>query len=67
MSAIIQFDLFKPKPTNEEMLKADIEAVRESSDKVRKALFGRNGALQKRMLELETRLEILERNICKGE
>lgn len=66
MVAELQFDLFRPKPTIEEMLKADIEAVRLSSDKVRKSLFARNNELQKRMLELENRMEILERNICKG-
>ena len=64
MSAIIQYDLFKEKPTEQELLSAEIDAVRLSCDKVRKKLFAENGDLKKRMLDLETRLEIIERMIC---
>jgi uncharacterized protein YdcH (DUF465 family) len=66
MSAIIQFDLFKEKPSEIEMLKADIAAVGESATKVRKRLFAENNELKKRIHELEMRMEIIERNICKG-
>ena len=37
-----------------------------SSDKVRKALFARHGELAKMYLEIHSRLEVIERNICHG-
>lgn len=66
MSSIIQFDLFERLPSQEEMMQADIKAIAVSSDKVRRKLFAENGALKKRMYELESRLQILERYICRG-
>lgn len=39
-------------------------ATKQSSDKVRKALFARHGELAKMYLDLHARLEIIERNIC---
>lgn len=66
MNAVIQFDFFEPIPSEEEMLRLDIKAIEESTGKVRRKLFAENGALKKRMLELEYRLEILEINICRG-
>lgn len=41
-------------------------ATHASADKVRRALFARNNELQKRVDELEERLKIIEKNICKG-
>jgi hypothetical protein len=64
MNAIIQLDLFQPKPTELDFMRADIAAIEESKEKCRKKLFAENGALKKRMLELEERLQIIERNIC---
>jgi hypothetical protein len=66
MNAVIQFDLFEAIPTKEEMMQADIKAIAISSDKVSKKLFSENSALKKRMLEIEYRLEVIERNICHG-
>ena len=70
-----QLDLFF---TSEELLfrdnvelKREMKKVREhslttktSADKVRKALFARHNELNKRIEDLESRLKILERNIC---
>jgi len=67
MNAIIQLDLFQPKPTEFDFIRADIAEIHESKEKVRKKLFAENGALKKRMLELEQRLEILEKHICSRE
>lgn len=64
MSALIQFDLFEPIPTEVEMCKLDIVAVRQSTDKVRRKLFAENSELKRKCYELEYRLEILERSIC---
>jgi hypothetical protein len=65
MSAIIQYDFFKPKPTETELLKLDIEAVGESANKVRKGTYAAIGDLKKRMLDLETRMQILEAHLCR--
>jgi dynactin complex subunit len=68
MNAVIQFDLFEPIPDEMEMLRldcmAEIKASNESLNKVRKKLFAENGALKKRIDDLENRLAILEKNIC---
>ncbi len=66
MSAVIQYDLFEPRPTEYEECQIDIKAVRDSNDKVRKKLFAENGELKKRMYFLEERLQVLERNICRS-
>ena len=76
----IQFDLFKKKEECEiEALRLAVDACVDSNGKVRRKLFSENGKLGKRMTileeaqliqkmtELESRLAILERNICKGE
>ena len=41
-------------------------ATKISADKVRKSLFARNGELAKMYLDLHSRLEIIEKNICQG-
>lgn len=64
MSAIIQFDLFKPSPTEAEVQDAKIAAMKESLDKQRKKLFAENGALKTKVYYLEERLNILERHLC---
>ncbi len=70
MSAIIQYDLFKPIPTREELWELDMmsktNAIKESSDKVRKKLFAENGVLKKRVDDLECRMQVIEKNICAG-
>lgn len=60
---IIQLDLFQ-KPSEIELVRMELEEVRESSSKVRKALFARHNELAKLYLELHNRLEVIERNIC---
>lgn len=66
MSLAIQFDFFEPIPSETDMMRMDIKDIHESTEKVRKKLFAENGQLKKRVNELENRLEILERNICRG-
>jgi hypothetical protein len=66
MNAIIQFDLFEPIPDETELLRLDLEAVALSADKVRKGTYAEINRVKKRILELESRMEIIERNICKG-
>lgn len=67
MSAIIQFDLFKTREESEiSSLRKYCDDVNESAHKVRKSLFAKNGELNKRMLDLETRMMVIEINICKN-
>jgi hypothetical protein len=66
MSAIIQYDLFEPIPTELEVCKIEIAAVKKSSDRVRRGTYAAISDLKKENYDLKCRLEILERNICKG-
>jgi hypothetical protein len=59
---MIQLDFFE-KDENL-ILKDKVRQIKESQDKQRKALFAKNGELQKKYDDLLLRLEILERNIC---
>lgn len=63
---LLQLDLFEEK-TDQELILDEIKFVKESSDKVRKSLFARHAELSKKYIELNDRLEIIERNICRKE
>lgn len=61
----IQYDFFEdPRDSEISALRKQVTEVKASSDKVRKAMFARNGELTKRILEVEYRLEAIERGIC---
>ena len=63
----VQFDLFKTREECEfEALAKAIDKVRVSSDKVRRGCFAKLNEVQKENTELKARLDIIERNICKG-
>lgn len=64
MAAIYQLDFFEKSETSE--LKDRMQKCEESAGKVRKSLFARNNELKKRIDELESRLEIIEKGICNG-
>ncbi len=63
---IKQYDLFEDVRSEKDMLKEEIQAIKDSSDKVRKGIFAKHGQLAKMYLDINNRLEIIERNICKG-
>jgi len=67
MSAIFQLDIFEARPTEIDFLKADLIAARKTLDKVRKGTYASINELKKENWDLKLRLDILERNICKGE
>lgn len=46
--------------------KKELQLVKESNEKVRRGIFAKHADLSKKYSELSCRLEILERNICKG-
>jgi len=63
----IQLDLFKSLEQCEiDHLRLEMIAVKQSSDKVRRGLFAKNGELTKRILELEDRIQHIERGLCYG-
>lgn len=63
----IQLDFFQTKEEAEiAEIRRLLEQVRQSSDKVRRGTYARLNELAKENLDLKLRLEILERNICKG-
>jgi len=64
-SMAIQLTFFD-EPTEERILELEMKKLAASQDKLRKALFARHGELAKKYVEMHNRLEILERNICKG-
>lgn len=47
-------------------IRDDMKSVKESSDKVRKGIFAKHSELVKKYLELNERMQIIERNICYG-
>ncbi len=61
---LIQLDLFEDNEVV--LLRNEMQRVRESSDKVRKGIFARHNELSRLWLELDHRLGIIERCICKG-
>jgi hypothetical protein len=74
MSQLIQLDMFQDIDTH---YRDDAKIMRElrdvkdlaiatkiSSDKVRKGLFARHGELAKMYMDIHSRLEVIERNIC---
>jgi len=62
---MIQLDFFDSEDT--ELLKKEIQKLKESNDRVRRSLFAKHGELAKNYLELLHRMDVLERNICRGD
>ena len=60
---MLQLDFFEDDEVLR--LRMEIEKVKVSNDKVRKSLFGKNGDLVKKYIELDERMKVIERNICK--
>jgi hypothetical protein len=63
----LQLDFFLTEEECElHALKKSIEEVRKSGDKVRKGTYARLNELNKECVELKSRMDILERYICRG-
>lgn len=46
------------------LMKKDLDILKQSHEKIRKAMFARHGELAKNYIDLINRLEIIERNLC---
>lgn len=61
---MIQLDFFH-EYSEAEITQMQVKELKKSQDKMRKALFARHGELAKCYCNLQARMEIIERNICK--
>ena len=59
MNAQVQFDLFK-ETSDQDVLRAEVSALKESHHAVRKKLFAQVGALSKMVLEQQHEIEYLK-------
>lgn len=59
MNVIVQLDMFK-ETTSEDILRAEVEALKESHSAVRKKLFAQVGALQKMVLDQQEQIDYLK-------
>ena len=59
-----QLDLFETEKSELDFLKAHVQDVKESTDKVRRGIYARHAELNRKYLELHERMQIIERNIC---
>lgn len=66
MGKIDQFDLFLPIPDEIEFVKSDVKDIKDALDRQRKCQFAKIGEIKKMQLELLERMDLLERNICRG-
>lgn len=63
---MIQLDFFAEEKSEFDYIREEMDEVRKSGDKVRKSLFARHSELARKYMELHERMQIIERNICKG-
>jgi uncharacterized protein Yka (UPF0111/DUF47 family) len=66
MSAI-QLDFFETEEESDlSCLRKDVSRIRDSSDKVRRGTYARLNEHYRKMLDMEHRLDIIERGLCYG-
>jgi len=64
MAFALQMDFFEEKPTELDVLKAELKAVKATLDKVRKGTYCEINKIRKMCVEDGARIDILERHIC---
>ena len=65
---MIQLDFFKtPEECERDSIRHSLEQVKKTTEKLRKGTYARMNELTRESIDLRARLEILERNICRGE
>lgn len=63
----IQYDLFLPTPTQEDLLRMEIGALSEKQDKLRKSLFARHSDLMKLVLKQQKQIDELREMLMRKE
>jgi len=67
MSFAVQLDFFQtPEQSELAELRKEMNTLRASGDKTRRAMFARHNELGKCVCEIAERLALLEHNICRG-
>jgi len=66
MAKIDQFDMFLPIPDEIDFVKADLQEAIELIHRVRKGQYAKIGEMMKMLLDMQDRLQMIERHICKG-
>lgn len=64
---VCQLDFFTEQKTEVDCLREDVKDFKESNDKVRKSMFASHGELKRKYIDLNDRMQILERYICTGQ
>ena len=62
----IQYDLFEERPSEVDELRMQVKAYKESSDRVRRGIFAKHGDLVKRMMDIEGRMQAIEKGLCQS-
>jgi hypothetical protein len=62
--ALIQLDFFRDDDIS--IIRQELDRLKSSNDRLRKALFARHGELAKKYMDVHERLSIIERHICTG-
>ena len=60
MSFAIQFDMFQAPPTPEDIMKQEIEFIKDQQEKYRRSIFGKHGELIKLFLKQQEELDRLK-------
>lgn len=63
---MLQLDFLDAEKSKLQLLEEKIEKIGSGSSNIRKSLFARHSELDKKYRDLLERLDIIERNICKG-
>lgn len=53
--------------TELDYIREDMKCVKESGENVRRGIFARHNELARKYCELSERMQIIERNICRGD
>lgn len=68
MKMAVQYSLFETREESEhDAIIRKIDELDQSCHRIRKGIFAKHNELLKRNMDLERRMEILEKYICKGE
>jgi hypothetical protein len=62
----IQYDLFEERPSEVDELRVAVKSYKESMDKQRKKQFALIGDITKRMMDVEGRMQAIEKGLCQS-